>query len=249
MNFGHAPKHEQCRHAHRCQHSIRTNPFRQGSDGRFRTHGTPHGLRRSGIPNARGSSGDSLPIARRSGRLAPPSGGPTIGSAELRRFRSPPSLRLLATLRKSSSATVRLCPRVLRPSSDRTIVGRMPHLGLLARFGISEPDAGSFDPSHMPGSYRLRRHFPRHCDVSTRVRHPYRLRFLRRQTAAARRHAPIRHRGLFTLGCRNLFPKIRRGPYARLSERSVPRSAPSVHNRFQRMPERTSAESTTSLPS
>lgn len=67
--------------------------------------------------------------------------------------------------------------------------------------------------------------------------------------AAARRHAPIRHHGLFTLGCRNLFPKIRRGPYARLSERSVPRSAPSVHNRFQRMPERTSAESTTSLPS
>ena len=30
-----------------------------------------------------------------------------------------------------------------------------------------------------PGSYRLRRHFPRHCNFSTRVRHPYRPLFLR----------------------------------------------------------------------
>lgn len=30
-----------------------------------------------------------------------------------------------------------------------------------------------------PRSYRLRRHFPRHCDVTTRVLHPYKPRFLR----------------------------------------------------------------------
>ena len=32
------------------------------------------------------------------------------------------------------------------------------------------------------GSYRLRRHFPRHCDVSTRAEHPYRPRFLPRDS-------------------------------------------------------------------
>lgn len=35
-----------------------------------------------------------------------------------------------------------------------------------------------------PRSYRLRRHFPRHCDVTTRVLHPYKPRFLRYRTAA-----------------------------------------------------------------
>ena len=33
-----------------------------------------------------------------------------------------------------------------------------------------------------PRSYRLRRHFPRHCDVSTRAEHPYLPRFLPRDT-------------------------------------------------------------------
>ena len=35
---------------------------------------------------------------------------------------------------------------------------------------------------HISGSYRLRRHFPRHCDVSTRAEHPYRPRFLPRDS-------------------------------------------------------------------
>lgn len=32
-----------------------------------------------------------------------------------------------------------------------------------------------------PRSYRLRRHFPRHCDVTTRVLHPYKPRFFREE--------------------------------------------------------------------
>ena len=35
-----------------------------------------------------------------------------------------------------------------------------------------------------PRSYRLRRHFPRHCDVTTRILHPYKPRSLRYRTAA-----------------------------------------------------------------
>lgn len=36
-----------------------------------------------------------------------------------------------------------------------------------------------------PRSYRLWRHFPRHCDVTTRVLHPYKPRFLRESGHAA----------------------------------------------------------------
>ena len=42
----------------------------------------------------------------------------------------------------------------------------------------SQPNAAPFATPHIPGSYRLRRHFPRYCDVTTRVRHPYQLRIL-----------------------------------------------------------------------
>ena len=42
----------------------------------------------------------------------------------------------------------------------------------------SVPDAEPFETPHISGSYRLRRHFPRYCDVFTCVQHPYRLRIL-----------------------------------------------------------------------
>ena len=48
----------------------------------------------------------------------------------------------------------------------------------------SVPNAEPFATPHRPGSYRLRRHFPRHCDVTTRVLHPYKPRSLRYRTAA-----------------------------------------------------------------
>ena len=42
----------------------------------------------------------------------------------------------------------------------------------------SQPNAEPFATPHIPGSYRLRRHFPRYCDVTTRVGHPYQPRIL-----------------------------------------------------------------------
>lgn len=42
----------------------------------------------------------------------------------------------------------------------------------------SVPDAEPFETPHISGSYRLRRHFPRYCDVSTCDLHPYKLRIL-----------------------------------------------------------------------
>ncbi len=52
-----------------------------------------------------------------------------------------------------------------------------------------------------PRSYRLRRHFPRHCDVTTRVLHPYKPRFLRKEgtagspaAAPSSRHFTARYR-------------------------------------------------------
>lgn len=56
-----------------------------------------------------------------------------------------------------------------------------------------------------PGSYRLRRHFPRLCNCSTRVRHPYRARSLRsgnlRLQSEVHTYEPsvIRSTGLVTL--------------------------------------------------
>ena len=40
-------------------------------------------------------------------------------------------------------------------------------------FRDSPEDAELFEPPHIPGGYRLRRHFSPYCGVSTRVRHPY----------------------------------------------------------------------------
>ena len=50
--------------------------------------------------------------------------------------------------------------------------------------GNLRPSIESFATPHISGSYRLRRHFPRHCDVSTRIPYPYQLRFLRPEMKA-----------------------------------------------------------------
>lgn len=78
------------------------------------------------------------------------------------------------TLRKRAAAIGDTPPRPF----GREICNQMPNPS------ISAPP---------PRSYRLRRHFPRHCDVTTRVLHPYKPRFLRKEgTQAARRphHRP-----------------------------------------------------------
>ena len=56
--------------------------------------------------------------------------------------------------------------------------------------GNLRPSIESFATPHISGSYRLRRHFPRHCDVSTRIPYPYQLRFLRPEGPRDRLRAP-----------------------------------------------------------
>lgn len=67
--------------------------------------------------------------------------------------------------------------RVVR--SDRTNVRRPPDGSGAGERGILRPSIELSATPHIPGSYRLRRHFPRYCDVSTWVRHPYKVRVLR----------------------------------------------------------------------
>lgn len=69
------------------------------------------------------------------------------------------------TLRKRAAAIGDTPPRPF----GREICNQMPNPS------ISAPP---------PRSYRLRRHFPRHCDVTTRILHPYKPRSLRYRTAA-----------------------------------------------------------------
>lgn len=86
------------------------------------------------------------------------------------------------TLRKRAAA---IGDTPLRPFG-REICNQMPNPS------ISAPP---------PRSYRLRRHFPRHCDVTTRVLHPYKPRFLRKEgtagspaAAPSSRHFTARYR-------------------------------------------------------
>ena len=86
------------------------------------------------------------------------------------------------TLRKRAAAIGDTPPRPF----GREICNQMPNPS------ISAPP---------PRSYRLRRHFPRHCDVTTRVLHPYKPRFLRKEgtagspaAAPSSRHFTARYR-------------------------------------------------------
>ncbi len=58
----------------------------------------------------------------------------------------------------------------------------------------SQPNAEPFTTPHIPGSYRLRRHFPRYCDVTTRVGHPYQPRILPANIRSERGSLPRKYR-------------------------------------------------------
>lgn len=91
----------------------------------------------------------------------------------LRRLSARPSRRIRVHTRRPVIQRVTPCrthsARSLSGPSVREICNQMPNPS------ISAPP---------PRSYRLRRHFPRHCDVTTRVLHPYKPRSLRYRTAA-----------------------------------------------------------------
>ena len=56
----------------------------------------------------------------------------------------------------------------------------------VSRSSNSNQNAKSLPTPHISGSYRLRRHFPRYCDVSTRISHSYRIPLLRPRAARTR---------------------------------------------------------------
>ena len=89
----------------------------------------------------------------------------------LRRLSARPSRHIRVHTRHPVIQRVTPCrthfARSLSGPSVREICNQMPNPS------ISAPP---------PRSYRLRRHFPRHCDVSTRAEHPYRPRFLPRDS-------------------------------------------------------------------
>ena len=91
----------------------------------------------------------------------------------LRRLSARPSRRIRVHTRRPVIQRVTPCrthsARSLSGPLVREICNQMPNPS------ISAPP---------PRSYRLRRHFPRHCDVTTRVLHPYKPRSLRYRTTA-----------------------------------------------------------------
>lgn len=108
----------------------------------------------------------------------------------LRRLSARPSRHIRVHTRHPVIQRVTPCrthfARSLSGPSVREICNQMPNPS------ISAPP---------PRSYRLRRHFPRHCDVTTRVLHPYKPRFLRKEgtagspaAAPSSRHFTARYR-------------------------------------------------------
>ena len=102
---------------------------------------------------------------------------PSYGSVFTRSGHGPPgTLTMLAPLVSLTSVRTRSpsVPGREGPSVEKSV-----------------PNAEPFATPHIPGSYRLRRHFPRYCGEVTRVPHPYKLRVLprvsRRVSAALRR--------------------------------------------------------------
>ena len=108
----------------------------------------------------------------------------------LRRLSARPSRRIRVHTRRPVIQRVTPCrthsARSLSGPLVREICNQMPNPS------ISAPP---------PRSYRLRRHFPRHCDVTTRILHPYKPRFLRKEgtagspaAAPSSRHFTVRYR-------------------------------------------------------
>lgn len=128
----------------------------------------------------------------------------------LRRLSARPSRHIRVHTRHPVIQRVTPCrthfARSLSGPSVREICNQMPNPS------ISAPP---------PRSYRLRRHFPRHCDVTTRVLHPYKPRSLRYRTAA--RFIGLRTIAGFTLRIPG-FPSCKAPLRRRASQRQ-----PSVH--------------------
>ena len=126
----------------------------------------------------------------------------------LRRLSARPSRHIRVHTRHPVIQRVTPCrthfARSLSGPSVREICNQMPNPS------ISAPP---------PRSYRLRRHFPRHCDVSTRAEHPYRPRFLPRDSLSTgsspsgKRNFYSESQDLRVSGGRTLAPPLTCGCY------------------------------------
>ena len=80
----------------------------------------------------------------------------------------------------------------------------------VSRSSNSNQNAKSLPTPHISGSYRLRRHFPRYCDVSTRIRTPIGfLSFGLGPRAPATGASAVRTTGLLTFRSGNPFRNAR----------------------------------------
>lgn len=98
-----------------------------------------------------------------------------------RRFRPTTLRRLSARLSRRIRVHTRR-PVIQRVTPCRTHSARSLSGPLVREICNQMPNPSISAPP--PRSYRLRRHFPRHCDVTTRILHPYKPRSLRYRTAA-----------------------------------------------------------------
>ena len=98
-----------------------------------------------------------------------------------RRFR-PTTLRRLSARPSRHIRVHTRHPVIQRVTPCRTHFARSLSGPLVREICNQMPNPSISAPP--PRSYRLRRHFPRHCDVTTRILHPYKPRSLRYRTAA-----------------------------------------------------------------
>lgn len=92
---------------------------------------------------------------------------------------APPPCGLRRSSRSHDRPTrIPACSHTRIPWSPSVTCGFLP--GLSVREVCNQMPNPSIS-APLPRSYRLRRHFPRHCDVTTRVLHPYKPRFLRKR--------------------------------------------------------------------
>lgn len=164
----------------------------------FRPSDRPAGVSQPGHPQASDTARIPEPPSERPG-IAPPSEPPPESSSwscPLGVATSPPlgpprrttrCIRFSAGYRHAKRhAPAGALP--FGPGRRTGGAGRIP--ATLLSPGNLRPSIESFATPHISGSYRLRRHFPRHCDVSTRIPYPYQLRFLRPEGPRDRLRAP-----------------------------------------------------------
>ena len=170
------------------QHVIRANPP-------FPSLGPPRGSLPAGSSASIGhrpNTGTSVGTPRDS---PPPRNHPRnrpLGVAPLELPPRPPldrpGGRRAASVFRPDTDTRKGMPLPFGPGRRTGGAGRIP--AALLSPGNLRPSIESFATPHISGSYRLRRHFPRHCDVSTRIPYPYQLRFLRPEGPRDRLRAP-----------------------------------------------------------